>query len=251
MTRIDLNCDLGELPELVGAGVDDALVACVSSINVACGGHAGDEATMDRLVGLAARLGVRVGAHPGYPDREGFGRVELAMEPAEIRATVREQLAALARVADRHGVAITHVKPHGALYHAAGRDAGIGAAILFGVRDAPGCERAVLVGQCGSGALAVWRSLGAQTMSEAFADRAYEANGSLRARTFADSLIAAPGAAAAQAVKIVTERCVVATGGAVVALDADTLCIHGDAPGAVERARAVRAALEGAGVVVG
>lgn len=251
MSRIDLNCDLGELPELVAAGVDDALVASVSSINIACGGHAGDEATMDRLVGLAARLGVRVGAHPGYPDRARFGRVALDMVPGAIRESVREQLGTLAAVACRHGVAVTHVKPHGALYHAAGHDAGIAAVILFGVRDTPGCEQAVLVGACGSAALTVWRSLGAPVAAEAFADRAYEPDGTLRARSHADSLITDNARAAAQAVEIAVHRRVTAVDGTSVAIAADTLCIHGDTPGAVERARAVRSALEQAGVSVG
>jgi UPF0271 protein len=175
----------------------------------------------------------------------------MPMSAADIRASVREQLAVLASVAGRHNVPITHVKPHGALYHAAGRDAGIATAILFGVRDTPGYEHATLVGQCGSGAIDVWHSLGAQVAAEAFADRAYEPDGTLRARTHADSLITDVWRAAAQAVGIALQRRVTAVDGSRVALAADTLCIHGDAPGAVERARAVRSALTGAGVVVG
>jgi len=249
--RIDLNCDLGEVATLVAAGVDDALVACVSSINLACGGHAGDEPTMDRLVALAARLGVRVGAHPGYPDRPRFGRVELAMSPVEIRESVREQLTALAAVARRHAAPVTHVKPHGALYHAAARDTGIATAILFAARDTPGCEHAALVGPCGSPALAAWQAMGAPVAAEAFADRAYEPDGTLRARTHPGALITDPARAASQAVQIALHRHVAAIDGSHVPVAADTLCIHGDAPGAVERARAIRSALEGAGVQVG
>lgn len=248
--RIDLNCDLGEIPALVLAGVDDALVACVTSVNIACGAHAGDEATMDRLIRVAARLGVRVGAHPGYPDRANFGRIELAMSPAEIRDTVREQLALFTAIARRHAVPVSHVKPHGALYHAAARDRGVAAAIRFGVRDTPGCELATLVGPCGSPALSLWRSLGSPVAAEAFADRVYEPDASLRARTLPGALIDDPALAAAQGVSIALHARATASDGSIVSLAADTLCIHGDAPGAVERARAVRAALEHAGVIL-
>jgi UPF0271 protein len=251
MSRVDLNCDLGEIPALVATGVDDALAASVTSINLACGGHAGDDTTMDRLVALAARIGARVGAHPSYPDRAGFGRVPTALTPDQVRATVREQLEALVRVARRHGVTVTHVKPHGALYHASAHHADVAEAVLLATRDTPGYEHAALVGPCAAPALDWWRTAGAHVLAEAFADRAYEPDGTLRARTLPGAVIEDPALAAGQAVRIALEHRVVSHMGEPVPLHADTLCLHGDAPGAVERVRAVRAALEGAGVTLG
>jgi 5-oxoprolinase (ATP-hydrolysing) subunit A len=239
MTAIDLNCDLGEVPELIAGGVDEALLEVVSSANVACGGHAGDAATMELTLRAAERHGVAAGAHPSYPDREGFGRRELVAAPADVEAFVFLQIHALASVAAKLGLGLSHVKPHGALYHAAGRDPAVAAAIA---RAAARVDPAlVLVGLAGSPALAAWRALGFRVAGEAFADRRYEPDGSLRARSRPGALITDPAAAADQAVRLATGR------GAAVA---ETLCLHGDTPGAVAIARAVRAALEHAGVQV-
>ena len=242
---IDLNCDLGESPDRVRNGTDAQLLDCVTSANIACGGHAGDEATMTETVRAAIARGVAIGAHPGYPDREGFGRVELAMRAEEIRLSVADQIRALDRVARAMGAGLTHVKPHGALYHAAMTKPLIASAIADACRKvSPGI---VLVGLAGAPALGWWRAAGFRVASEAFADRRYEADGSLRSRAHADSLIIDPALAAAQAVDLALGRGVVAVDGACVPIRADTVCIHSDTPGAVSVARAVRAALASAG----
>lgn len=245
--RIDLNCDLGEEPE---AGErDDRLAAVVSSLNIACGGHAGDETTMERLVRTAGALGRAVGAHPGYPDRANFGRVEMAMSPPEVEATVREQIERLARIAAANGVAVRFVKPHGALYHAAMRKRDVAEAVG---RAARGVDRSlVLVGQSGAMGLEWWRGAGLVVAAEAFADRRYEPDGTLRSRTKPGALLEDPGAAAEQAVEIAMGRGVRAEDGTRIRLEADTLCVHADTPGSVAIAGAVRKALEDAGVDVG
>jgi 5-oxoprolinase (ATP-hydrolysing) subunit A len=248
MTSIDLNCDLGEIPGLLRDGTDEALMRSISSANLACGGHAGDAASMEQSVRSAMRHGVALGAHPSYPDRAGFGRHEVSASPSEVAAFVLTQIRDLEEVTTRCGARLVHVKPHGALYHAASRDAAIAAAIAgAAARIDPGL---VLVGLAGSPMLSTWSAHGRHVAGEAFADRRYEADGALRARSQPDALIPDPAAAAEQAVRIATGRGAVASDGTVVPIQADTLCLHGDTPGAVAIARAVRAALESAGVQV-
>jgi UPF0271 protein len=248
MTSIDLNCDLGELPASVRDGTDDALMGCVSSANVACGGHAGDEASMEATVRSALEHGVAIGAHPSHPDRAAFGRRDLGSSPEEVEAFVLAQLQALVQVATRLGAKVVHLKPHGALYHAAHRDPAIAAAIARAAGTVD--PRLVLVGLAGSGMLATWRANGFQVAAEGFADRRYEPDGTLRARSKIDALITDPAMAASQAVRIATSRDALAVGGARLTVAADTICIHGDTPGALAIARAVRGALESAGVEV-
>lgn len=243
---MDLNADLGERP---GAEAEDeALMRWITSANIACGGHAGDAATMAAAVSAALRRGVQVGAHPGYPDRDHFGRLALPLSAAEIAATVAAQVRALDVVAAGLGAALVHVKPHGALYNLAARDAEAARAIAAGV--ASWRRDVILVGLAGSVMLEVFRNAGFRVASEAFADRRYEADGSLRSRSLAGALLDDPEAAAAQALSIATEGRVSAVGGAVVPAVADTLCIHGDTPGSLQIARAVRGTLEAAGVRV-
>ena len=251
---IDLNCDLGEIPRLIEDGTDEALMACISSANVACGGHAGDEASMEKTVRAALRHGVAIGAHPSYPDREQFGRREMPATPEQVEAFVREQVLALGTVAARLGARLAHVKPHGALYHAAGRDAAVAEAIGRAVQ---GCGAQLkykrglrVVGQAGSGMLEVWRAMGLGVVAEAFADRRYEAEGRLRSRQHFDALIADPDTAAQQAARIARGEGVIAADGTIVAVRADTICVHGDTPGAVETARTVREAIERLGLQV-
>jgi 5-oxoprolinase (ATP-hydrolysing) subunit A len=242
--RCDLNCDLGEYPAMIASGHDETLAELVTSLNIACGGHAGDDVTMRRMVEIARRLGKRVGAHPSYPDRAGFGRVEIAMRGEELAESIRLQVESLARWCRALGVEMSHVKPHGALYHAANR-AEVADAIAAGVERAGGVlgdADVVLVGACGSGAVARWRELGFPVMEEAFADRRYDSGGTLRARTKAGAVISDPGQAAAQARELADGR-VRAADETILTLRADTICIHGDTPNAVEIARAVRAAL--------
>ena len=224
---IDLNCDMGELED---AGHEAALMEYITSANIACGGHAGDEAIMERTARLAMDRGVRIGAHPGYPDRANFGRLEIAMSPAEIAETVYRQIRRLEEVVARLGGTVAYVKPHGALYNVAVKDAGVARAIGEGVtRWRPG---APVFGLAASPMLAVWREMGLEPVGEAFADRRYEPDGTLRNRKFADALITDPEAAAAQAVRLAREG------------KAQTICVHGDTPGAVGILRACRAALE-------
>jgi UPF0271 protein len=226
MTTIDLNCDMGELED---ATHEAALMEHITSANIACGGHAGDEATMERTVLLALERGVHIGAHPGYPDRANFGRVEIPMSPADIAHTVRQQIERLDVVVRRLGGVIVHVKPHGAMYNVAVRNAEVARAIGDGVSQ---WNPAIpIFGLAGSPMLAVWRSMGLKAMGEGFADRRYEADGTLRSRKLADALITNPQEAAGQAVRLARSG------------TAQTICVHGDTPGAVAILKACREAL--------
>jgi 5-oxoprolinase (ATP-hydrolysing) subunit A len=243
---IDLNADVGERPEALADGSEEALLRVVTSANVACGAHAGDEATMAATLALAARLGVAVGAHPGYPDRAGFGRDSLGMTPAAIEDSVFKQVRSLAEAASRVGCRLVHVKPHGALYNDAARDREIAAAIARGVSRLS--LDVVLVGLAGSGMLDVFREHGFEAAAEAFADRTYEADGTLRSRRLSDALITDPARAAAQAVRTAQEGMVVTIDGRDIPVRARTICVHSDTPGAAGIAAAVRDALLASGV---
>ncbi|MFN8619223.1 MAG: 5-oxoprolinase subunit PxpA [Chloroflexota bacterium] len=245
---IDLNADVGESYGAWTMGDDAALLPLVTSANVACGAHAGDPLVMARTVALARRLGVAVGAHPGYPDRDGFGRRDLPMTAEELRASLLVQLGALAAIARAGGVTLRHVKPHGALYNAAARDPGLAQLIADCVRHVS--TDLVLVGLAGSALLEAGRAAGLPVAAEAFADRVYEADGSLRSRRHPDAVHHDPAAAAAQARDLVLDGRVQAHDGTWLAVRADTLCIHGDSPGAPAIATAVRGALAEAGVEV-
>src|SRR5262252_4520606 len=181
---IDLNCDMGELPD---SAHEAALMEHITSANIACGGHAGDEATMERTARLALERGVRIGAHPGYPDRANFGRIEIPMSAAEIIATILDQIRALEAVVQRLGGTIVHVKPHGALYNVAVKNAEVARAIGDGV--AAWNPAVPIFGLAGSPMLDVWRGMGLNVVGEAFADRRYEPDGTLRSRKFPDALI--------------------------------------------------------------
>jgi 5-oxoprolinase (ATP-hydrolysing) subunit A len=242
--RIDLNADVGEgLDE-----VDAALIPLVTSASIACGGHAGEEATMTWAIDLALRHGVSIGAHPGYPDRVGFGRRRMELAAADLRATILGQLERLGDVARRAGAQVRHVKPHGALYNAAATDAGLAAVIAEAVRSfSPGL---VLVGLAGSRLLDAGREAGLAVAAEGFADRAYEPDGSLRPRDLAGAVHHDPAIVAAQAVSIARDRRVAIEAGDWVPVEVDTLCLHGDTPGAAAKGLAVREALAGAGIEV-
>lgn len=239
--RIDLNADLGE-----GSPEDAEVIRWVSSANIACGGHAGDADSMAAAVARCAAQGVRLGAHPGYPDRAGFGRRELGLTPAEIGMTVRAQVAALKAIADAAGVPLVHVKPHGALYHRAAQDPEVAAVLIALIRDLD--PRLALVGLAGSPLLAAARAAGLAVLAEAFADRGYRADGGLQPRGLAGALIEDPAEVAAQALELVRNGQVRAVDGQCVAVRADTLCLHGDGAGAAARAAALHQALTAAGV---
>jgi UPF0271 protein len=249
MKRVDLNCDMGELPEMLADGSQEALMKFVTSANVACGGHAGDEEMMRATIGQALRHGVAVGAHPGYEDRRNFGRVALNLSAEEIRDSVYRQAMALGKIAEKCGATVAHVKPHGALYNQAAQDAGIARGIAEGVRRWG--QDVVMVGLAGSVMLEEFRAAGFRVAAEAFADRRYEKDGTLRARRFRDALLDVPEKAAEQALRIAEGRGVLTRDAAVVMVEAQTICIHGDTPGVERIAEAVRRALEAAGVELG
>jgi len=231
----------------------------LTSVNVACGAHAGDEATIEATIRAAMDHGRAVGAHPGYPDREHFGRRILPMPFEAVARTVAEQIIYVAEIAARCGARLSHVKPHGALYNAAAGDRTLAAAIAAGVTralqttrarrdDVLPAEHLVLVGLAGSSCLDVYAAEGFRIAAEAFADRRYEADGTLRSRSLPDALLTDPEAAATQALRLARDAEVVAVGGAVVPVRASTLCLHGDTPGAARIAAAVAARLRAAGI---
>jgi len=246
MKRIDLNCDMGELREAIADGTQEALLRSITSTNVACGGHAGDERTMRTTIEQALRAGVAIGAHPGYPDPANFGRLEFNMPPEAVADSVCEQVRALAAIAATCGAKLVHVKPHGALYNQAVRHRGLAEAIAQGV--ALWSRDVVLVGLAGSPMLDVFRNAGFAVAAEAFADRRYEPDGTLRSRKFEDALIRNPEEAAWQALGIVERGVVIASDGSEVTVEAQTLCIHGDTPGAPKVAETVARTLREAGV---
>ncbi len=246
--RVDLNADVGESVGPWRMGDDERLIPLVTSVNVACGAHAGDPLTIDRTVSTALAHGVAVGAHPGYPDLIGFGRRELDMAPDELEASLVYQIGAVAGFARAAGTPLRHVKPHGALYNLAAREPSVAATIVRAVRRVS--SDLVLVGLAGSAMLAAAADAGVASAAEAFADRAYEADGTLRSRRLPGAVFVSPEHAAAQALSIVRDGQVESHDGRIVAVRADTICIHGDTPAAAAFATAIRAALEGAGVTI-
>lgn len=245
--HIDLNADVGELPERLHDGREAALLGCLSSANLACGGHAGDRASMTAVVRLCRRLGVAVGAHPSYPDREGFGRQRLQLGRAALIESLAAQLRALAEVAKEEGAALIHMKPHGTLYHDAADDEATAAAVAEAA--ARHSRELVLVGRAGSRGLQVYRAAGFVIAAEAFADRRYEPDGTLRPRGQPGALLTDPDEAAAQGLALALDGSVETSSGRLSVL-ADTLCVHSDTPGAEELAAVLRTRLEAAGVII-
>jgi UPF0271 protein len=247
---MDLNADLGESFGRWSLGDDERLVEHLTSANLACGFHAGDFRVMEATVELCRRAGVAVGAQPGYPDLLGFGRRPMSFTPDEVESLVRYQIGALEAFCRAHGVEMQHVKPHGALYNQAAADPALATAIARATARFSG--GLLLFGLASSEAMAsAAADAGLRFVPEAFADRRYLADGSLQPRSEAGSLLADPAAAAAQAVSIAVDGSVTAADGREVAIRAESLCCHGDTPGAVEIARAVRSGLTEAGVAIG
>lgn len=244
---IDINSDLGESPQALVDGSDLELMRFITSANIACGGHAGDESTMKQTLVAARELNVAVGAHPSYPDRVNFGRIELPLSAEEIEATVRQQILSLVHVAEGLGMRVVHVKPHGALYHAA-RDRQVAEAV--GRAAASVDPQLVMVGQAGSSTLDHWHAMGLRCVGEAFADRVYEKDATLRSRKLADALLDTPARAAQQALEIVLHHRAISHEGNEISIDAETLCIHSDTPNAAAIAREVKNRLMAAGVIV-
>lgn len=243
MRAIDLNSDLGE-----GAGADEAIMPAITSANVACGAHAGDLGTMRATVRLALGHGVAIGAHPGYRDPANFGRVPLDLPRAALFSDLVTQIEGLQGVADEAGARVTHVKAHGALYNRAERDPEVASVIAEATRTV-GADL-VLFAPPGSAMEAAARAVGLRVAREGFADRAYEPDGTLRARRLPASLHIDPAVVAAQALSLARDGGVTASDGSFLRLEVDTICVHGDTPNAAAIVRAVREALGGAGVRV-
>ena len=249
MTSVDLNCDIGEGFGAWTLGSDAELLSQVTSANIACGYHAGDPATMRRTIDLALERGVALGAHPGLPDLAGFGRRAIEISVEDAYDMVVYQVGALAAFATARGARLAHVKPHGALYNMAAARAPLADAIARAVRDVD--RSLMLFGLAGSALVAAARSVGVVAIEEVFADRRYAPNGALVARSEPGAVIEDANAAVAQAVRMVRDSRVTAIDGTEVAVRADTICIHGDTPGAAGHARALRDALTAVGIEIG
>lgn len=247
MRAIDLNADLGETVDGVPTADDDAMFAVISSASIACGGHAGDAASMAAAASRAARTGVAIGAHPSYADRHDFGRVAMEVDAATLQRQIAQQLTALRDA----GADIRYVKPHGALYHAAGADPAVARAVAVAVA-ALGSDLGRPIPILGLGA-ALEAAAGEHDLPflrEAFLDRGYRPDGTLVPRGEPGAVLHDPQAAADRALRLVAEGTVEAADGTVVRVDAASLCVHGDSPAAVAMARAVRSALDAAGIPV-
>lgn len=229
--KIDLNCDLGE-----GSGNDEAIMPYITSANIACGFHAGDEGTMRETIWLAKRFGVNVGAHPSWKDRENFGRMEMDVPLDEVEKLVLEQIQILAAIAGEEGVTLTHVKPHGALYNQAVRDRKLADAIARAVKAAS--VDLILVGLAGSRLIEAGVEAGIRVAAEGFPDRGYNSNGALMPRGLPGALIESPKEVARHAAALIRT------------MRLDTLCLHGDHPHAAENARLLHGALERSGVEI-
>lgn len=239
--RIDFNCDLGE-----GCGNDAAIMPLLSSANIACGAHAGNEASMRATLRLCREFGVAAGAHPGYSDREHFGRRELNLSASEIAASLRAQLERLAAIAGEEGVPLVHVKPHGALYNQAARDSALADIVASSVREFD--PSLILVGLAGSELPKAGLRAGLRVAHEAFVDRRYLADASLAPRGTPGAVIDRVDDAIAQAISIVRRGHVDTLDGGRISLLCDTLCLHGDRSDALEFATRLRAVFDAAGV---
>lgn len=237
--KIDLNCDMGE-----NAGNDEEIMPYITSANIACGFHAGDEESMRTTIRLAKQYGVAAGAHPSWKDREGFGRREMSFQPEDVETLVLDQIRALSVVARTEGVEIRHVKPHGALYNQAATDQGLATAIARAVQQFS--RNLILVGLAGSCLIEAGLSLGMQIANEGFPDRRYNPDGTLVSRKLSDAIIDSPQEAAQHAVELVQNG--IDFAGRHVGVD--TICLHGDHPQAGQNAKQVREILERAGIEI-
>lgn len=248
MYKVDLNSDLGESFGAYKMGLDGEVLAFVSSANVACGYHAGDPLVMEKTVVAAKAAGVAVGAHPGYPDLMGFGRRNMVCTPKEAKAYVKYQLGALQAFAVSQGMKIQHCKPHGALYNMAGKDLDLALGIAEAIAEVD--KDIILMGGSGSKMLEAGKRLGLRVASEVFADRAYQADGSLVPRSKPGAVIHDTDEAIARTIRMVKEGKVTAITGEEVSLDAHSICVHGDNPQAVEFVKNIRARLIAEGVSI-
>jgi UPF0271 protein len=244
--KIDLNCDTGEGFGVYRLGCDEEIIPLVTSVNIACGFHASDPVNMYNTVKLAKKYGVAVGVHPSYPDLTGFGRRALAATPEEVKADVIYQIGALKGFCLAEGVSLQHVKAHGALYNVADKDISVATAIAEAVKAVDPGLYMVCLSQ--SAMIEAAQKVGVRYVEEAFADRAYTREGNLVSRRLEGSVIHDPALVAQRVVRMVKEKAVTSIDGVEVALNAETICLHGDTPGAVAIARTIREALTAAGV---
>lgn len=248
MRTIDLNSDLGESFGAWRMGDDEAMIGIVSSANVACGFHAGDPAGILRTLKAAARRGVTIGAHVSYPDLVGFGRRDMDIAPADLVADIVYQIGALAGLAAAAGTAVRYVKPHGALYNRIADDAVQGAAVIEAIKTLD--PSLALMGLAGAAILAQARAAGLAVVAEAYADRAYTREGRLVPRREPGAVLHDPAVIAERMVRLVRDGAITAIDGSVVRIEAQSLCVHGDSPGALAIAREVHRRLEAQGITV-
>jgi UPF0271 protein len=246
--KIDLNCDMGESFGPWRMGADEQVMPHITSANIACGAHAGDPVVMRATVRLAKAAGAAVGAHPGFADLHGFGRREMTVDPAELEASLIAQIGALSAIARVEGLKIQHVKPHGALYNMAARDRALSDVIARAIAAVD--ATLVFFGLPGSPMMDAGRAAGLRVAAEGFADRAYELDGSLTPRSRSGAVIHEVDAVVARAVRMATDGVVLTPGGQEIALRVDTICVHGDTPGAAELARRIHDALGERGVEI-
>ena len=239
---MDINSDMGELNHLLADGTYEKLLSHVTSINLACGGHAGDEEMMAAMVVMAKDKGIKIGAHPSYPDKENFGREEMEdIDPNELLDSIRDQIEKLVDISSEHEMELTHVKPHGALYNLAVNNEEISQTIAEAIIDVDSSYKAV--GLAGSKMLTVFDALGLDTISEGYVDRVYEADGTLRSRKFEDALITDPQKAAEQMKEMLNGN-IIAVDGTSVPINITSVCVHSDTPNAVDIAQAVKAQIQ-------
>ncbi len=248
MSCVDLNCDLGESFGAYTIGLDSEVIPHVSSVNIACGYHAGDPLVMEKTVALAKEYGTAVGAHPGFPDLMGFGRRPMTVTPAEAGAYVKYQLGALLAFVKSQGLKLQHVKPHGALYNMAAKEEALARGIAEAVASVD--SSIYLMGLAGSVMLTEAEKAGLPVISEVFADRAYNDDGSLVNRKLPGAVIHDPEEAAARAVKMAKENKVISINGKEIAIKADSICVHGDNAKAIELVCKIRSSLEAEGLTV-
>lgn len=242
MLSIDLNCDMGESFGAWRMGNDAELMNFVSSVNVACGFHAGDSTTMRETVQMAQKKGVAIGAHPSFPDLQGFGRREMSLSPQEVFDIVLYQVSALKGICEAFGAKLRHVKPHGALYNSAAKNAKLAKAIAEAVKKID--ENLVFFGLSGSHLISEAERIGLKTASEVFADRTYQNDGSLTPRSQPNALISSTEESIRQVLQMIKEKTVTAVTGEIIPITAETICIHGDGKHAVEFAQTINQRLK-------
>lgn len=251
MKTIDLNCDLGESFGSYKIGMDEEILSYITSANIACGWHAGDPLVMDKTVKMAVQCGVNVGAHPGYPDLMGFGRRSMDCTLDEIRGYMVYQIGALQAFCSAHGTTLRHVKPHGALYNTAVQKEDVARVIAEAIASVnPDLLYVVLAGEVADRMKRISQEAGIEVVFEAFADRAYTNEGTLVSRRLPGAVIKDPEKVAERALKMAREGEVISVDGSPISIEAQTMCVHGDTPGAVGLVRHIRETLEAGGVKV-